>query len=165
MIPTLFSVSYAGLWGQQTLDLEAFIRKAAKLGYSAVELMGKRPHLSVLDCGQRELLDITGDRLGRLVVGRDHDHVVVRLESVAFFRCAAVHAHRARGHRAATRSHARNDASPGEEDVQSSACLGSLHDELGVGGLFVHHASTAYPISCWAQAGACLICRCLCWPS
>ena len=49
MIPTLFSVSYAGLWGQQTLDLEAFIRKAAKLGYSAVELMGKRPHLSPLD--------------------------------------------------------------------------------------------------------------------
>jgi sugar phosphate isomerase/epimerase len=49
MIPTLFSVSYAGLWGQQTLEVEAFIRKAAGLGYSAVELMGKRPHLSSLD--------------------------------------------------------------------------------------------------------------------
>ena len=49
MIPTLFSVSYAGLWGQHRLGLEAFIRKAASLGYSAVELMGKRPHLSVLD--------------------------------------------------------------------------------------------------------------------
>jgi len=49
MIPTLFSVSYAGLWGQHRLDLEAFIAKAAALGYSAVELMGKRPHLSVLD--------------------------------------------------------------------------------------------------------------------
>ncbi|MFB3785175.1 MAG: sugar phosphate isomerase/epimerase family protein [bacterium] len=49
MLPVLFSVSYAGLWGQHRLDLEAFIRKAAALGYPAVELMGKRPHLSILD--------------------------------------------------------------------------------------------------------------------
>ncbi len=49
MVPALFSVSYAGLWGQHALDLQAFIRKAAALGYPAVELMGKRPHLSVLD--------------------------------------------------------------------------------------------------------------------
>ena len=55
MIPTLFSVSYAGRWGQQTLDLEAFIRKAAKLGYTAVELMGKRPHLSPLDLDSGKL--------------------------------------------------------------------------------------------------------------
>jgi sugar phosphate isomerase/epimerase len=45
----LFSVSYAGLWGQHALDLEAFLRKAAGLGYDAVELMAKRPHLSILD--------------------------------------------------------------------------------------------------------------------
>ncbi|HEY3417922.1 MAG TPA: sugar phosphate isomerase/epimerase family protein [Armatimonadota bacterium] len=49
MTPALFSVSYAGLWGQQALDLPAFLRKAADLGYPAVELMGKRPHLSPLD--------------------------------------------------------------------------------------------------------------------
>jgi len=49
MTPTLFSVSYAGLWGQDKLDLETFIEKAAKLGYPAVELMAKRPHLSILD--------------------------------------------------------------------------------------------------------------------
>lgn len=49
MKPVLFSVSYAGLWGQHTLDVEAFIKKAAQLGYSAVELMAKRPHLSILD--------------------------------------------------------------------------------------------------------------------
>ena len=49
MIPTLFSVSYAGLWGQAQVDLESFLRKAAELGYRAVELMGKRPHLSILD--------------------------------------------------------------------------------------------------------------------
>ena len=49
MIPTLFSVSYAGLWGQHQLNLKDFITKAGELGYSAVELMGKRPHLSVLD--------------------------------------------------------------------------------------------------------------------
>jgi sugar phosphate isomerase/epimerase len=54
MIPTLFSVSYAGLWGQHRLDLPTFLRKAAALGYEAVELMGKRPHLSVLEVDDRQ---------------------------------------------------------------------------------------------------------------
>lgn len=58
MIPVLFSVSYAGLWGQHRLDLEAFIRKAAALGYPAVELMGKRPHLSILDAEDARLAQI-----------------------------------------------------------------------------------------------------------
>jgi sugar phosphate isomerase/epimerase len=49
MKPVLFSVSYAGLWGQAALDLPGFLEKAAQLGYPAVELMAKRPHLSVLD--------------------------------------------------------------------------------------------------------------------
>ena len=55
MKPTLFSVSYAGLWGQASLDLETFIHKASELGYEAVELMGKRPHLSILDVSEQEL--------------------------------------------------------------------------------------------------------------
>ena len=55
MTPTLFSVSYAGLWAQYKLDLQEFIAKAAALGYSAVELMGKRPHLSVLDFDESSL--------------------------------------------------------------------------------------------------------------
>ena len=38
MIPVLFSVSYAGFWGQHRLDLPAFFRKAARLGYPAVEV-------------------------------------------------------------------------------------------------------------------------------
>jgi len=45
----LFSVSYAGFWGQHQLDLPHFIAKAAALGYDAVMLAGKRPHLSPLD--------------------------------------------------------------------------------------------------------------------
>ena len=45
----LFSVGYAGLWGQDRLDLGDFIRKAAELGYESVMLMGKRPHLAPLD--------------------------------------------------------------------------------------------------------------------
>ena len=45
----LFSVSYAGLWGQAALPLDDVLRKAAALGYGGVELMGKRPHLSPLD--------------------------------------------------------------------------------------------------------------------
>ena len=52
MIPTLFSVSYAGLWGQASLDLVSFVHKAAELGYAAVELMAKRPHLSILDADE-----------------------------------------------------------------------------------------------------------------
>jgi sugar phosphate isomerase/epimerase len=50
MIPILHSVSYAGLWpGQAALSLEAFLDKAAELGFAGVMLMAKRPHLSVLD--------------------------------------------------------------------------------------------------------------------
>lgn len=58
MIPTLFSVSYAGLWGQCRLDLKAFLLKARDLGYPAVELMGKRPHLSVLDADRRAVEEL-----------------------------------------------------------------------------------------------------------
>jgi len=45
----LFSVSYAGYWGQQQLDVSSFIAKAAELGFDTVMLAGKRPHLSPLD--------------------------------------------------------------------------------------------------------------------
>jgi sugar phosphate isomerase/epimerase len=52
---SLFSVSYAGLWGQARLDLPSFIAKAAELGYSSVMLAGKRPHLSLLDADERAI--------------------------------------------------------------------------------------------------------------
>jgi len=58
MTPTLFSVSYAGLWGQHQLALPRFFQKAAELGYPAVELMGKRPHLSVVDTDQQQIVAI-----------------------------------------------------------------------------------------------------------
>lgn len=46
----LHSVSYAGIWqGQAQFTLDALLDKAKALGYSAVMLMAKRPHLSVLD--------------------------------------------------------------------------------------------------------------------
>jgi sugar phosphate isomerase/epimerase len=46
----LHSVSYAGVWpGQARLPLEAFLEKARALGFDAVMLMAKRPHLSLLD--------------------------------------------------------------------------------------------------------------------
>jgi sugar phosphate isomerase/epimerase len=54
----LFSVSYAGLWGQHKLTLTEFIAKAAQLGYDAVMLAGKRPHLSPLDADDRRLDDV-----------------------------------------------------------------------------------------------------------
>ncbi len=55
---SLFSVSYAGFWGQQALDLSAFIQKSAELGYDAVMLAGKRPHVSPLDANPESLLAI-----------------------------------------------------------------------------------------------------------
>jgi sugar phosphate isomerase/epimerase len=64
----LFSISYAGLWGQAALDLRPFVRRAAALGFDCVMLAGKRPHLSPLDAtpelvaGLREELDAGGLR-------------------------------------------------------------------------------------------------------
>ena len=49
MTPALFSISYAGFWGQASLDLADFIRHAGQLGFSSVMIAGKRPHLSPLD--------------------------------------------------------------------------------------------------------------------
>ncbi len=45
----LFSVGYAGFWGQAALGACEFIERAARLGYGGVMLAGKRPHLSPLD--------------------------------------------------------------------------------------------------------------------
>src|SRR4029079_14350666 len=54
----LFSISYGGLWGQAALDLRAFTRRAADLGFEAVMVAGKRPHLAPLD--------MTEDAIGAL---------------------------------------------------------------------------------------------------
>ena len=46
----LHSVSYAGVWpGQARFSLEDFLPRAKSLGFEAVMLMAKRPHLSPLD--------------------------------------------------------------------------------------------------------------------
>ncbi len=50
----LHSVSYSGSWGQPALTLEQFIGKAADLGFDGVMLMAKRPHLSLLDYGEKD---------------------------------------------------------------------------------------------------------------
>jgi sugar phosphate isomerase/epimerase len=59
---TLHSVSYAGVWrGQARLTLEEFVPRAAALGYRSVMLVGKRPHLSLLDydaAGRARLRDL-----------------------------------------------------------------------------------------------------------
>ena len=50
MKTALHSVSYAGVWpGQARLTLDDFLVRAKSLGYDAVMLMAKRPHLSPLD--------------------------------------------------------------------------------------------------------------------
>ncbi len=55
---SLFSVSYAGLWGQHKLSLAEFLSKSASLGFETVMLMGKRPHLSPLDSSDHYLQSI-----------------------------------------------------------------------------------------------------------
>lgn len=52
MKPCLFSVSYAGFWGQDSLDANRFVEHAASLGYSSVMIAGKRPHASPLDMNE-----------------------------------------------------------------------------------------------------------------
>lgn len=53
MTPCLFSISYAGFWGQSVLKITDFIPHAAKLGYESVMIAGKRPHLSPLDAAEQ----------------------------------------------------------------------------------------------------------------
>lgn len=54
----LFSVSYAGLWGQYKLSLLEFIKKASEIGYPSIEIMAKKPHLSVLDAKDDFLCEV-----------------------------------------------------------------------------------------------------------
>ena len=60
MQKSLFSISYAGLWGQHRLALSEFIEKAASLGYDAVMIAGKRPHLSPLDAVPERIAEVKG---------------------------------------------------------------------------------------------------------
>ncbi|MCA9438999.1 MAG: sugar phosphate isomerase/epimerase, partial [Candidatus Omnitrophica bacterium] len=69
---SLFTVTFAGFWGQHRLTLEEAIDKTAELGFEGVEIMGKRPHLSPLDysledCKRlRERLDEKGLKLAAI---------------------------------------------------------------------------------------------------
>jgi sugar phosphate isomerase/epimerase len=57
----LHTVSYAGVWpGQARLELPEVIRRAAKLGFAGVEIVAKRPHLSVLDATPAALDELRG---------------------------------------------------------------------------------------------------------
>jgi sugar phosphate isomerase/epimerase len=47
----LHSISYAGLWGQARLPLDAILDKAAGQGYQGVMVVGKRPHGSPGELG------------------------------------------------------------------------------------------------------------------
>lgn len=48
--PCLHSVSYAGFWrGQARLNVDEFLVKAEELGFGAVALVAKRPHVSPYD--------------------------------------------------------------------------------------------------------------------
>jgi sugar phosphate isomerase/epimerase len=80
----LHSVSYAGVWpGQAQLTLEQFIPKAAELGYDAVMLMAKRPHLSLLDMNalaRREVKKLADDHGVRIAVLAGYNDFAVGAE-------------------------------------------------------------------------------------
>src|SRR5260221_7444269 len=57
---SLFSISYAGFWVQDRLSPDDFLRHAAQLGYKAVMIAGKRPHLAPLDGTPERLEAIAG---------------------------------------------------------------------------------------------------------
>lgn len=54
----LHSVSYAGTWGQASLNVHDFVNRAASLGFDGVMLMAKRPHLSLLDWDDSRRADL-----------------------------------------------------------------------------------------------------------
>ena len=58
MKTSLHSISYCGFWGQDSLSLEEFIPHAAKLGYSGVSIVAKKPHACVLDMAAGRLNNI-----------------------------------------------------------------------------------------------------------
>jgi len=65
--PALHSIGYAGLWrGQAFLSVDDFLVKAKQLGYDAVALMAKRPHVSPFDYDDnaRKALRQKMERLG-----------------------------------------------------------------------------------------------------
>jgi len=94
----LHSVSYAGLWGQASLSLADFLRRAKALGFDGVMLMAKRPHLSPLDhsvetCRQlRRQMDDLGLRVVALAgytdfcLGGDRPDIPLREMQVLYVR-------------------------------------------------------------------------------
>ncbi len=58
-VPVLHSVSYAGVWqGQASLSVSEFIGKATSLGFPAIALVAKHPHVSPLSYSTRERADL-----------------------------------------------------------------------------------------------------------
>ena len=82
---SLFSVSYAGYWGQDKLELPAFIGKAASLGYDAVMIAGKRPHLSPLD-SDADRIAADADRLYGLGSADMKSFLAIAMEAAQRFR-------------------------------------------------------------------------------
>ena len=69
--PCLHSVSYAGVWrGQAQLTVDEFLLKAKELGFDAVMLVAKRPHVSPVDYDDaaRKRLKARMDELGLKLV-------------------------------------------------------------------------------------------------
>ena len=78
----LFSVGYAGLWGQATQGACEFIERAARLGYDGVMLAGKRPHLSPLDATPQRLAEVRDTLAHRVALRGDR-----RLQRLCRRRC------------------------------------------------------------------------------
>lgn len=58
MKTALFTVSYAGLWGQHSLNAVECVHKTAALGFEGILFMAKKPHISPLDIQEAELKEL-----------------------------------------------------------------------------------------------------------
>ena len=86
MTPALFSISYAGFWGQASLGLPEFIKHGGKLGFPSVMIAGKRPHLSPLDA-TTEFLKPIQDALAEARVRCDILAAYTNLAQLASIGC------------------------------------------------------------------------------
>lgn len=95
----LHSVSYAGVWaGQARLTLSEFLDKASELGFEAVMLMARRPHLSVLDASPSQRTEIKQRLRDRglkvaclagytdFTIGSDHPEIPTREMQILYVR-------------------------------------------------------------------------------
>jgi sugar phosphate isomerase/epimerase len=149
MKKALFTVSFAGMWGQHRLTLEQSIATAARLGYDGVEIMAKRPHLSPLDysiedCRRvRDLLDEHHLEVASIAAytnftgGADSGEVPFGEQQIAYIEALAERAAVLGGEKLVRifSSYERADMPPFEQWKRTVTCIQECCDRAAVHGV------------------------------